>query len=250
MNLDQRGPLIQRLRRRYVKEQFEPGWLGLFINPFYFARKGLFHHMSELAVHITGKTLDVGCGQKPYAHLCKSSAYVGLELDTPENRNRTKADVFYAGKSFPFKKAEFDSVICNQVFEHVFTPDSFLKELHRVLKPKGTLLLTVPFVWDEHEQPVDFARYSSFGIAAVLKRSGFEVIESRKSVDDVRAIIQLLNGYVYKKTLSASPFLNIMASIILMAPFNIFGSLLGMLLPRNSDLYLDNIILARKKQRA
>jgi SAM-dependent methyltransferase len=242
--------VLDRLRKRYLKEQFQPGWLAVFINPFYFARRGLFRHVAELGIHITGKTVDVGCGQKPYEHLCRASSYIGLELDTPENRARKKADVFYTGESFPFLEKEFDSIICNQVLEHVFTPDSFLKELGRILKPGGMLLLTVPFVWDEHEQPADYARYSSFGIASILERSGFEVIAARKSVDDVRAIVQLVNGYLYKKTLSSNRLLNIAATVFLMTPFNILGSVLGMLLPRNSDLYLDNIILARKKHRA
>ena len=58
--------------------------------------------------------------------------------------------------------------MCNQVLEHVFNPDDFVREIARVLKPGGALLLTVPFVWNEHEQPYDYARYSSFGLRAFL----------------------------------------------------------------------------------
>ncbi|RME57501.1 class I SAM-dependent methyltransferase, partial [Candidatus Parcubacteria bacterium] len=153
----------------------------MFINPFYFARKGLAGHIADLADRVTGKTLDVGCGSKPYESLYASSEYIGLEYDTPENRASKEADFFYDGETFPFESASFDSVVANEVFEHVFNPDRFLDEVHRVLKSGGRLLMTMPFVWDEHEQPHDFARYSSFGIRYLLEKHGFEIVDQRKS---------------------------------------------------------------------
>ncbi len=230
----------------YQREAFFPSVFGLLINPFYFARKGLAKHTTDLAVNITGKTLDVGCGTKPYAHLCQSIEYVGLEIDTPQNRINKNADYFYDGTQFPFEDASFDSVVANEVFEHVFNPDQFLSEVIRVLKPNGMVLLTMPFVWDEHEQPYDFARYSSFGIKSLLEKHGFEIIEQRKSIDDIRVIFQLLNAYIYKKTVTKNAWLNALITLILMMPFNILGELLALVTPRNPDLYLDNIVLAKK----
>jgi SAM-dependent methyltransferase len=66
------------------------------------------------------------------------------------------------------------------VLEHVFNPDDFLNEVNRVLKPSGKLLLTVPFVWDEHEQPYDYARYSSFGLRSLLEKHGFSIVKHEK----------------------------------------------------------------------
>lgn len=238
---------MDTLKQIFIWQQFYPGILGLFINPFYFARRGLAKHVTDLAVNITGKTLDIGCGTKPYAHLYRSNEYVGLEIDTPQNRASKQADFYYDGNNFPFEGASFDSVVANEVFEHVFNPDNFLNEMFRVLKPEGMVLLTMPFVWDEHEQPYDFARYSSFGIKSLLERHGFEVVEQRKSMDDIRVIFQMLNTYIYKKTVTKNAFLNVLITLVFMAPFNIVGELLFMITPRNPDLYLDNIVLARKK---
>jgi len=225
---------------------FHPGVVGILINPFYFSRKGLSEHIGQLAGHIVGRTLDVGCGTKPYAHLYSSREYVGLEIDTVANRELKKADYYYDGKTFPFANDSFDSAVANEVFEHVFDPDGFLKEVSRVLRPGGTLIMTMPFVWDEHEQPYDYARYSSFGIKAILQRHGFEVLEQRKSMDDIRVLFQLLNMYLYKRTLTRNRWLNVFLVAILMAPFNVLGELCALITPRNADLYLDNIVLARK----
>lgn len=142
-------------------------------------------------------------------------------------------------------KAEFDSVVTNQVLEHVFNPDEFISEINRVLKINGKLLLTVPFIWDEHEQPYDFARYSSFGLKALLEKNGFEILELRKSVNDYRVLVQLFNAYIYKIT-RRNIFIKNLALILVIAPVTIFGILISKILPKNNDLYLDNIVLAEK----
>jgi len=238
--------LIKFVKHCIQKEQFQPGFLGLFVNPFYFARKGLYLQLRSLAQSVKGKTLDAGCGQKPYEHLFEVKEYIGLEIDTPENRLNKKADYFYDGITFPFEDNTFDSVISNQVFEHVFNPDIFLSEIHRVLNTNGIFLLTVPFVWDEHEQPIDYARYSSFGLKYLLEQHGFEILDQRKSVADIRVIFQLIAGYIYKITITQSKVLNLLIAIFLISPFNVMGELLALLLPENNDLYLDNIVLVKK----
>ena len=235
-----------RLRRWWRRQQFVPGPLGWLANPFYFARRGLLEGLLEFSPQLAGEVLDVGCGSKPYQEFVGCSRYIGLEIDTPASRARGLADAYYDGDRFPFPDASVDGVICSQVFEHVFTPDAFLQEIRRVLKPGGRLLLTVPFVWDEHEQPRDFARYSSFGLRAVLERAGFEVVAMRKSMADGRVLFQLVGAYLYKVTLTRHRALNLLALLLLMAPVNLLGVLLGRLLPANADLYLDNIVWARR----
>src|SRR3546814_6951319 len=55
------------------------------------------------------------------------------------------------------------------------------------------LLLTVPFVWDEHEQPYDYARYSTFGLKSLLERNGFNVLTQKKLLADSSILFQLIN---------------------------------------------------------
>ena len=234
--------MLAELKASIRAQDFHPGKFGLLVNPFYFARKELDRQIADLAPNVRGRLLDVGCGTKPYRRYFQAEEYIGLEI---EGRKKD-ADKVYDGKVIPFENESFDSVISIEVLEHVFNPDEFLSEINRVLKKGGLLLLTVPFVWDEHEQPFDYARYSSFGLYHLLENHGFEIIEHRKTLDDARVIFQLINAYLYKKTLTHSRKLNFLFTLVLMAPFNIIGELAGKLLPRNGDLYLDNIVLARK----
>ena len=238
--------MLKYLKSLYVKEQFNPKILGIFINPFYFARKGLYQNVSKLITNLNGKLLDVGCGTKPYENICNVDEYIGLEIDDEGNRQHNYADVFYDGKTIPFEDKSFDSILSNQVFEHVFNPNQFLKEINRVTKVGGKFLITVPFVWDEHEQPYDYARYSSFGLKHILAENGFEIIEHRKSNNGIEVIFQLINDYLYKVIMTENAYFNLLIIILLMAPINMTGLILSKLLPRNNDLYLDNIVLAKK----
>lgn len=239
--------MIEKLKKYYLRQQFSPGFFGLWLNPFYFARKELYREISSFSPNMHGRLLDVGCGSKPYQKLFSSvTHYDGLEIDTPANRLSKRADYFYDGNTFPFEDEAYDGVICNQVLEHVFNPDQFLKEIRRVLKPNGNLLLTVPFVWDEHEQPWDYARYSSFGLKSLLEKNGFTIIEQHKTNADARVLFQLLNAYLYKVLHTSNAKLNLLACMVFMAPFNLLGVLLSKILPSNRDLYLDQVILARR----
>jgi SAM-dependent methyltransferase len=239
--------MLARVLLPWIRKQaFHPSPIGMLVNPFYLARRGLVESMRVLAPHLHGRVLDVGCGQKPYANLLTISEYVGVEIDTPENRRLKNADFFYNGRDLPFGDAEFDAVLCNQVLEHVFEPDAFVREINRVLRPGGVLMLTVPFVWDEHEQPVDYARYSSFGLKYLLEKHGFRIELQRKTLADASLLFQLANAYVYKITRTRFRALNLAATVFLMAPLSLLGLIAGAILPGNADLYLDNVVLSRK----
>lgn len=234
------------LRTLLRKELFFPSLLGLLVNPFYFARKGLANAMKKAAPTLKGKLLDVGCGTMPYRSLFAVDCYIGLDIDTPHTRALAQANYYYDGSQFPIANASFDAVLCNQVLEHVFTPDSFLQEIVRVLKPNGHLLLTVPFIWDEHEQPYDFARYTSFGLRHLFEKNGLRIIKQQKIGDDLSVIFQLINAYLYKIFVHRPAIIRIIATVTLMATVNILGLLVSWLMPKNPDLYLDHLILAEK----
>ena len=234
------------LRQWLRNAQFRPGLGGIFVNPFHLARRSLWRAMEKAAPLLQGPLLDVGCGTMPYRSLFHTDRYVGLEIDTPQARARGVAQAFYDGQRFPFADGEFRAVMCNQVLEHVFNPDMFLQEIRRVLQAGGNLLLTVPFVWDEHEQPCDYARYSSFGLKALLERNGFVVEQQRKLLDDFSLVLQLVNAYLFKVLRTRSPAVNLALTALLMAPVTVLGLVLGAMLPRNADLFLDQLVLARR----
>ena len=78
--------------------------------------------------------------------------------------------------AIPVEDARFDHVVCTQVLEHLPEPLRVIAELGRVLKPGGTLWLSAPLFYAEHEKPYDFFRYTRTAWA-LLEDAGFEVGE-------------------------------------------------------------------------
>lgn len=219
-------------------------------HPLYLIRRSILKHISPLAPRLTGKMLDFGCGSKPYRSLFEVDDYIGIDYENPGHSHANEhIDVFYDGKKIPFPDATFDSVLATEVFEHVFYLEDTLKEIHRVMKPGGHLLLSAPFVFMEHEIPHDFARYSSFGMRALLERNGFKVDILQKTSNYVDVLGQM--GLYYLNNTFVGYLRNIpligkslrVGGIILM---NIFTLLMSRILPKRDDWYLGLVVLAQK----
>jgi SAM-dependent methyltransferase len=230
-----------------VNREFNPS----LTHPYYFIRKNLYRKIGEYADQLRGDLLDFGCGSKPYKSLfVDAKTYTGVDFENPgHNHINEQIDYFYNGQSLPFEDNKFDCIFCSEVFEHLFNLDQILPELNRVLKPGGKMLITCPFVWPEHEKPYDFARYTVYALKSKLENNGFETLVIDKSGDFFTTLHQIRLAYVHDVCLPklSVPFL-VKTSKAMVIPFlNLIGLLLHKLLPKNKDLYLNNIILAQKK---
>jgi len=118
--------------------------------------------------------LDAGAGWCPYKHLFSHLKYESAdfcEIDKEYGAIDYKCDL----TAIPVDDNRYDAVICNQVLEHVPEPADVLKELHRILKPNGLLVLSLPFFYQEHEIPYDFYRYTQFACRYLLEKTGFKI---------------------------------------------------------------------------
>lgn len=101
---------------------------------------------------VKGDVLEVGCGEGRGIELVlpKVRSYSAIDkIDAVVKSLRTKfpsAD-FHTGNIpplAPFADKSFDFVLCFQVIEHIRDDHALLKEIHRVLRPGGILLMTTP----------------------------------------------------------------------------------------------------------
>ena len=115
--------------------------------------------LDELKPVSPGRILDVGCGTGELANRLAHRGWqvVGLDLCEPMlHRARFKLNG-YAGsvrltvadsEHVPFADGTFDVVTCANSFHHYPHQDAVVRELHRVLKPGGRLLLLDG--WPDH----------------------------------------------------------------------------------------------------
>lgn len=240
-------PMTGSLKALYKGQQFRPRWYSVAINPFYLIRRDLYKALAESAQEIKGGALlDFGCGAKPYQHLFEVDEYIGLDMENPGHPHLTEeVDVYYDGKTIPFDANRFDAALASEVLEHVFEPDHILKEIHRVLKPGAMIIFSVPFAWNEHEMPYDYARYTIGGFGALLQRNGFEVVHSRKTNKFTATWLQLgILGW-YQCWETSSRFLNLFLGLFLLAPVNILAAIIARVIPGSDTWYCNSVVLAR-----
>jgi SAM-dependent methyltransferase len=110
-----------------------------------------------------------------------------------------RPDVQAYAESLPFGDSTFDAVICSEMLEHVRNPVAVMEEIRRVLKVKGALLISVPFLNRIHGDPYDYGRYTDFFWAETLENSGFEAIVVEKQGLFWSVLADMLRELLYMK---------------------------------------------------
>lgn len=119
--------------------------------------------------------LDAGAGHAPYRHYFDHTQYETADFAQVTKKQYTSLDYVCDLDAIPVEDARYDAVVLTQVLEHLPDPLSVLHELRRVTKPGGTILLTTPLYFAEHEQPYDYFRYTQFALRSLLERADFVV---------------------------------------------------------------------------
>jgi SAM-dependent methyltransferase len=237
-------------RKFFADQKFHPSRLGLVLNPYYFLRRGLLTEVKATAGTLKGKLVDFGCGSQPYRrYFTAVDSYIGMDIEASGHDHgelNSLIDVYYDGKNWPFETGSIDNIFSSETFEHVFNLPENLAEMHRVLKPDGTLFATIPFAFPEHEHPYDYARYTIFGLRDLLAKAGFDKIEIRKSGTAVTAISQLWSAYIFQNIGAKHPALALLCQLLIIAPGTMVAAVMDWILPKNRDLYCSLIVRARK----
>lgn len=177
-----------------------------------------------------GAVLDVGCGEMPFRYLLRATArYTGLDVPAAgEFGMRRHPDIQdFDGLTIPFADASFDHVLCTEVLEHAEDPVALVAEMHRVLRPGGTLVATVPFAARVHHAPHDHHRFTCFRLVRLF--AGFADVRVEERGDDLAVIankltvvcVRLARGWGAPLLLLAAPLA--LAAVVLAHLSLVFG---------------------------
>ena len=140
--------------------------------------------------------LDLGCGNKPYKDWYQLLTNSSTGCDAVQSCENV-VDTICLASSLPYANESFDTVFSTQVLEHVFEQQQMINEAYRVLKSNGTVILTVPFTWELHEEPYDFFRVTKHGLKEMFEKAGFEIEYIKANGGKWAAMFQMMINMIY-----------------------------------------------------
>lgn len=148
---------IRRARRDPVRSQ-----------PDYLILRYLVNHLERVLgeiAHPVDDVLDLWCGTQPYRDLLPPhTRHVSMDIDDRYGTPDVISEEF-----LPFPNNSFDLILFTEAFYYLTDPGAGAAELARVLRPGGTLVLTVPLVW-EYDRRIVEHRYTGPGLAEVFEK--------------------------------------------------------------------------------
>jgi len=140
------------------------------------------------------RVADIGAGDSPYRELFSHCDYVAVEWEESVHAGAASADVISSAERIDLPSESFDAALLTQVLEHVPDPRAVLREVHRILCPEGALYVTVPLIWELHELPHDYYRYTPQSLRLLLEAAGFAGVKVEARNDCFSTLAQLMRN--------------------------------------------------------
>jgi SAM-dependent methyltransferase len=135
------------------------------------------------------RILDAGAGTQEYKRFCNHLIYVSQDFAEYDGQGDSaalqtgsydygKLDIISDITSIPEPDGSFDAILCVEVLEHVADPVLAVKELSRLLRTGGVLILTAPFCSLTHFSPYHFSTgFNRYWYERHLVENGFRILE-------------------------------------------------------------------------
>lgn len=140
--------------------------------------------------------IDLGCGKGNLRDYFKMKnpniKWVGVDIElSPAVNLRNITDsrfIIFDGINLPFDNDSIDMTFSNQVFEHVRYPRELLKEVRRILSPRGYFIGSVSYLEPFHSNSL--WNFTPYGFKILIEESGMKLKELRPSIDALTLIVR------------------------------------------------------------
>lgn len=177
------------------------------------------------------KILDIGAGEIPFREFYEDLNVITCDIEN--NSSGTIDHIIQANEPLPFDNNSFDVIFLFDVLEHVKYDMNLLSECNRILKSKGILVLSIPFMYRFHEIPYDYRRYTKSGLEFILEDTGFKIIELQNVgsfvftaqtllLEHQVKILSLFRKIILRIIIILLDFVKVSTEISKVAPFNYF----------------------------
>jgi SAM-dependent methyltransferase len=203
----------------------------------FFPAKALEHRAFRTiaAPALRGRVLDIGGGLGPYRKYLSHTSYYSLEINSA-----LAPDIVGSALDLPLRNGSADSVLCNEVLEHLPDPAAAVREIHRVLGAGGRVYATVPFLWCLHYEPNDYFRFTGHALRAIFEGAGFRIVR----IEPVGRVFSYLAARIAEK------WANLARKLFFFLPKRARAfAAVPLVVPVNGILYLVAALLDRTNRR-
>jgi SAM-dependent methyltransferase len=114
-----------------------------------------------------GDVLDVYAATQPYRDLLPPHrSYISMDIDEHYGPQDVLSQEF-----LPFADDSFDLVLFTEGFHYAPDPEDAVGELRRVLRPGGSVIITLPLIWDYDQRAVE-RRYTGPSLRELFEGEG------------------------------------------------------------------------------
>lgn len=136
--------------------------------------------------------LDLGCGARPYLKVYEPYFEKTLGADLPDTYfEHYRVDIFCTATDIPLENESVDVLFCSEVLHDISQPEVMMKEVNRIIKPNGKIILSAPFVTPICDGIYDHYRYTKYGLEFLFKQQNFTNIKITEVGNLFAVIIQL-----------------------------------------------------------
>ncbi len=147
-------------------------------------------------------------------------------------QKRSGLDAVCSATELPYSDNSFDAHLSFEVLEHIYDPRAYFSEASRVVKKRGKVIFSVPFLYREHT--MDYQRYTTDFFKMIASDNGLKVgiIYSNTGVGTTIAV--LANQWLIRRILEGPILVRIM--LFLVSPvFFLISNIVGWLVDLKPD---------------
>ncbi len=146
-----------------------------------------------------GSLLDIGCNRGMYLEKFTEGFAVGVDISfqalqyavkrCAKNPNKSYCVLGNAEELSFIRDNSFNHILCSELLEHVYKPEKVISEISRILKPNGTVLITVPNYTRQKPTWIEIGNLENYGVHGIkgnkYYHTAFKPGEIQKMVEAV-----------------------------------------------------------------
>lgn len=184
-----------------------------FVNPFgssvgsCFITLEWFRVLKQTRPYISGRIIDLGCGNVPLYEFYKDNATKIICIDWLNTAHKQIHIDKYCdlNEEIDIEENSADCVLLTSVLEHIRKPRVLLNEIARVLVPQGILILSVPYLYNLHETPHDYFRYTKYGLEELAQANSLEILNIEYYGNVIGVLVDIFAKIAYRMVCCTVP---------------------------------------------